>query len=401
LYDLGGKSKVRQLLEHPFIQAIAAAKGRTVNVTQTLWSTLQNHTIEDSKTVKSNLRSPPFVFDKTKDSIWQLVGEWRDACSEIVELVDRLKSGDQVTGTVKRYTFVTFHQSYGYEEFVEGLRPVLDVTNDSGQVRYEIRAGAFKELCRKARHSKDQYFAMVIDEINRGNISKIFGELITLIEPDKREGAKNALSVTLPYSGETFSVPANVDIVGTMNTADRSLALVDTALRRRFEFVPMMPDVRNVPGAPLHGLFVNIEGKSIDVRRMLECMNERIEALYDRDHTIGHAYLTALSEFPDGQDRFYALGGVFRNRILPLLEEYFFEDWQKIRFVLADNQKADGGEQRACFLTVTEDQEGVLGRLFGSDNGLDSFATKRRFALQESAFSDPDAFIGIYSFPVS
>ncbi|MBR4736215.1 MAG: AAA family ATPase, partial [Rhodocyclaceae bacterium] len=141
-----------------------------------------------------------------------------------------------------RYRFVTFHQSYGYEEFVEGLRPVLHDEGNAGEVRYEIRAGVFKELCERAREEPEQRFAMVIDEINRGNISKIFGELITLIEPDKREGAENAVTVTLPYSGDKFSVPANVDIIGTMNTADRSLALLDTALRRRFDFVELLPD---------------------------------------------------------------------------------------------------------------------------------------------------------------
>src|SRR5690606_34164038 len=120
----------------------------------------------------------------------------------------------------KRFSFVTFHQSYGYEEFVEGLRPVLDGDADAGEIQYEIRPGVFKELCRRARLAPDQRFAMVIDEINRGNISKIFGELITLIEIDKREGAEDAISATLPYSGDSFSVLANVDIIGTMNTAD-------------------------------------------------------------------------------------------------------------------------------------------------------------------------------------
>lgn len=299
---------------------------------------------------------------------------------------------EQPTGPVQRYSFVTFHQSYGYEEFIEGLRPLLDGDAESNELRYEIRPGVFKELYRKARLAPDQRFAMVIDEINRGNISKIFGELITLIEPDKREGAENAVTVTLPYSGESFSVPANVDIIGTMNTADRSLALLDTALRRRFDFEPLMPDSRDEPGAPLHGLRVTFDDKIIDIPRMLTAINRRVETLYDRDHTIGHAYFTTLSVLDEGQ-RFEALGQIFRNRILPLLEEYFFEDWQKIRLVLADNQK----EASACFITMTENHEDDLNNLFGNnDHGLDAFATKRRYALQESAFSNPDAYIGIY-----
>jgi 5-methylcytosine-specific restriction protein B len=233
---------------------------------------------------------------------------------------------------------------------------------------------------------------MVIDEINRGNISKIFGELITLIEPDKREGAENAVPVTLPYSGESFSVPANVDIIGTMNTADRSLALMDTALRRRFEFVPVMPDARDAPGAPLEGLRVRVGEQVIDVPRMLGAINQRVEALYDRDHCIGHAYFTPLFKVADDDERMAALQQIFRTRILPLLEEYFFEDLQKIRLVLADNQKAAGAQ----FVLESTNYDDDLARLFGDGHGLDSYATKRRYAVQDAAFSEPDAYIGIY-----
>jgi 5-methylcytosine-specific restriction protein B len=295
-------------------------------------------------------------------------------------------------GAVQRYSFVTFHQSYGYEEFVEGLRPVLDGDAETSEIQYEIRSGVFKDLCRRARLDPEQRFAMVIDEINRGNISKILGELITLIEPDKREGAENAVSVTLPYSGEIFSVPPNVDIIGTMNTADRSLALLDTALRRRFEFVPVMPDARDESGAPLYNLRVTLGEQVIDLPRMLNAINQRVEALYDRDHCIGHAYFTPLAKVPDGDERLVALQQVFSTRILPLLEEYFFEDWQKIRLVLADNQKLDA----ARFVIESQNHEDDLARLFGSDHGLDSYTTRPRYTVQEAAFSNPDAYIGIY-----
>ena len=392
LYDLGGKAKVADIAEHRFIYAITAANGSNHNVRQTLWRTLQNHTVDESVTVKMKKRLSPAVFDKTSDSVWQFAGDWQDACADLIALVDQLKAGQQDAVAVQRYSFVTFHQSYGYEEFVEGLRPLLNGDVESGEIQYEIRPGVFKELCRKARLSPDQRFAMVIDEINRGNISKIFGELITLIEADKREGATHAVSVTLPYSGEVFSVPANVDVIGTMNTADRSLALLDTALRRRFDFVPLMPDTRDEPGAPLHGLRVTVGEQAIDVPRMLATMNRRVEALYDRDHTIGHAYMTTLTEVEDGEPRFLVLQHVFRNRIIPLLEEYFFEDWQKIRLVLADNQKSD----LACFVLASQDQEDELTSLFGNDHGLDTFTTKRRYTVQESAFSNPDAYLGIY-----
>ena len=392
LVDLGGKANVSQLLEHPFIDALATAKGRKDNLRQTIWTTLQERTVDESTTVKQKLRFSPQVFDKSKESVWQLAGEWEDACADLVALVKEFRAGAQSSEILRHYSFVTFHQSYGYEEFVEGLRPVLDNDTESGAIKYEIRPGAFKDLCRKARLAPDQRFAMVIDEINRGNISKIFGELITLIEPDKRDGSENAISVTLPYSGESFSVPPNIDIIGTMNTADRSLALLDTALRRRFDFVPILPDARDEAGSPLFGLRVTLGEQVIDIPRMLSVINQRVEALYDRDHCIGHAYFTSLAKVPDGDERLVALSQVFSNRIVPLLEEYFFEDWQKIRLVLADNQKPEV----ARFVVESDDHEEDLARLFGSDHGLDTYATKKRYVVQDASFANPDAYIGIY-----
>jgi len=400
LYDLGKRASVSQLLEHRFVKAVAA-RSSSRNIRAAVWANLQSHTVEESKTVKYKRRTAPAIFDKQNDSIWHLEGDWQDACADLISLVDQLKAGQQDTATVQRYSFVTFHQSYGYEEFVEGLRPVLNGDAEAGEVEYEIRPGAFKELCRRARQAPDQRFAMVIDEINRGNISKIFGELITLIEPDKRDpqdGSKPPIELTLAYSGERFSVPANVDIIGTMNTADRSLALLDTALRRRFDFVSLLPDTRTVKvpdephSAPLADLVVTTDAGEIDVRRMLERINERIEALYDRDHCIGHAYFTHLWSTTDGAQRFWALADTFRNRVLPLLEEYFFEDWRKIRLVLGDNQKPDAAQ----FITESDAHEQALNDLFGDDHGLDSYTTQRRHQPQPSAFANPDSYRGIY-----
>ncbi len=395
LYDLGSKAKVGQLFEHEFIRAKVAARGRTGNVHQTLWGSLQEHTVLDSRTVNSQGRREPAVFDKTEDSEWFFAGDWQDGCADVVRIVDEIKRGPPPAGIIKHYTFVTFHQSYGYEEFVEGLRPVLGTS--ANEIKYEIRAGAFKELCRHARATPDQWFAIVIDEINRGNISKIFGELITLIELDKREGAENALSAALPYSGDSFSVPKNVDIIGTMNTADRSLALLDTALRRRFEFLPVLPDSRDEEGAPLSGLRISVGASVIDVPKMLTAINQRIEALYDRDHAIGHAYFTSLLQVTDGEERMAKLAEIFRNRIVPLLEEYFFEDWQKIRLVLADNQKP----RELQFVSEGSDHEDDLVSLFGSEHGLESFSTKRRYEVQSSAFAKPEAYVNIYGTLVS
>ncbi|PKH03147.1 hypothetical protein CXF72_07885 [Psychromonas sp. MB-3u-54] len=180
-----------------------------------------------------------------------------------------------------------------------------------------------------------KHYVLVIDEINRGNISKIFGELITLIEPSKRQGAEEALEVILPHSGEKFSVPDNLHIIGTMNTADRSLAMMDTALRRRFDFKEMMPNPK---------LFDDEFGviENINLTKLLTTLNKRIEALYDREHTLGHAFLFPTYDAMKAGKETKAmteLQSAFQNKIIPLLEEYFYEDWRKIRLVLGDNQK--------------------------------------------------------------
>ena len=220
---------------------------------------------------------------------------------------------------------VTFHQNFAYEDFIEGIRPMLG--KKGGGLTYELRAGMFKRIAKAARKNPDKRFVLIIDEINRGNIAKIFGELITLIENSRRMGQRDETKVTLPYSGKTFSVPDNLYLVGTMNTADRSIQLLDTALRRRFTFIEVMPN----PEHPLIG--GDVDG--VDCRKMLATMNERIAALLDREHQIGHTYLLEV-------DNIRKLSDTFRNRILPLLQEYFFDDWAKIRVVLGNNAFVTG-----------------------------------------------------------
>lgn len=173
-----------------------------------------------------------------------------------------------------------------------------------------------------------KHYILIIDEINRGNISKIFGELITLIEPSKRIGADEEIKVKLPYSNDDFGVPQNLYIIGTMNTADRSIALMDTALRRRFEFIEMLPNLNLLKDEDGNDLIVD----DINIKSMLQKINKRVEYLYDRDHTIGHAYFMSLKENPTLKE----LESIFKNKIIPLLSEYFYDDWEKILMVLGD-----------------------------------------------------------------
>ncbi|EPJ2443582.1 McrB family protein [Campylobacter jejuni] len=373
-------------------------------------------------------------------------------------LGENLESRDEKKAKFDEYVrkgqivFTTFHQSYGYEEFVEGIKPIIDNDENSQEVKYDVKDGIFKELCDKSLKNyilsmqneneidldklifefanyinqdflnkgnefplenkvsikkillnfKDEYrsfslggsikspqsltidiikrdylnfknkkilsfkdikpkydsqsdyhgnaiyyfmfynklkefeniqnekfkikkeilksYIIIIDEINRGNVSKIFGELITLIEPSKRIGEKEELKVTLPYSGEKFGVPKNVYIIGTMNTADRSITSLDIALRRRFEFIEMMPDVSK--------LSMDCEG--INLQELLKAINTRIEYLLDREKTIGHAFFVSVENLED-------LKKVFQNKIIPLLQEYFYNDYALINAVLNHN----------------------------------------------------------------
>ena len=347
--------------------------------------------------------------------------------------------------TQGRIEFTTFHQSYGYEEFIEGIKPVIFLAEESvgeaGEIRYSVQSGVFKKFCEKSdawdtfkkcsdkhyadvkknnnqfisgdielsipeEHDEDTLFGddelfkewcnpttvtsgfsepdlhklesikavlcelkkhynlpehpqptgnyvFIIDEINRGNISKIFGELITLIESTKRLGQSEGMSVRLPYSQKLFGVPKNVYIIGTMNTADRSIATIDTALRRRFLFREMLP----VPK-----VLSDISVEDLSISDLLTRLNKRIAVLYDREHTIGHAYFMPLKASPTID----TLAEIFANNIIPLLQEYFYEDYEKIRLVLGDNRKSATEEQ---FIIARENN---YAELFGdADIGLD------------------------------
>tara|TARA_R110000772_G_scaffold68025_1_gene150684 strand:- start:2448 stop:4814 length:2367 start_codon:yes stop_codon:yes gene_type:complete len=230
-------------------------------------------------------------------------------------------------------------------------------------------------------YSAPENYVLIIDEINRGNISRIFGELITLLEPDKRKGGADERKIVLPYSKLPFTVPANLHVLGTMNTADKSLAQIDLALRRRFEFVELLPDPQKLSGVFVHGVAMS---------EILAVINQRIEVLLDRDHTIGHAYFWPIRAAATEEERQWHLAQIFEKRVIPLLREYFFADWERIGWVLNDPAKP---------YDVRFIQQGKVGRpvqdLFSAE--VAGQLNDRRYAINQAAFSNPAAYSGILS----
>lgn len=261
--------------------------------------------------------------------------DWSSAKRE-----DAIDEYNRFKDVEKRIVFTTFHQSMSYEDFIEGIKPNLD----GKSIGYKIEDGIFKQIANTAKENSGKPYVLIIDEINRGNVANIFGELITLIEDDKRTTKYNTktkkydknlegITVKLPYSKEEFGVPGNLYIIGTMNTADRSVEALDSALRRRFSFEEMMPVPELLES-------VTIDGTKITLAVLLRTINDRIEVLKDREHQIGHSYFMEFVKkdaagnvvkstvSPDN------LKTVFTDKIIPLLQEYFYGDYEKIQLVV-------------------------------------------------------------------
>jgi hypothetical protein len=343
-------AKVGVLQNHELIQA----KFRTSNVKNRgarIWSTLQIHTVVDCPNVEYANRNGIQLFYKEADSTWRLnnIDETKEVLSDLVYSYNVLKRDFKNDGIVKKkYSFITCHQSLGYEDFIEGIKPIMvsEMEDDNDVLSYEVKSGLFYKACEQAaslagyenleacladskegraakfaeaRNNKN-LFVFFMDEINRCNVASVFGELITLIEADKRLGALHEIAdIELPYSKKKFGVPLNLMIVGTMNTADRSVESLDTALRRRFDFDPKLPNPE----------LLKDNMKEINLSDLLKKINLRLETLLDKDHTIGHAWFWDVKDLN-------GLRSVFSNKILPLLQEYFYNDYEKIALILGD-----------------------------------------------------------------
>lgn len=323
LIMLQNHGKMRPIEIQTKIETLAL--GRDINVN----SILEEHNMDVS--IPGVHRTQPCIFFEIDGGFWyvnhlRIQQGMPDFFTRFLEDVD----------VEKRYAFVTFHQSFSYEDFIEGIRPEFVIATNS--IDYSPKPGVFKTICTEASGHPEKEYAVFIDEINRGNISEIFGELISLIELDKRQGMANELSATLPYSKEQFVVPSNISIFGTMNSADRSVGVIDIALRRRFKFIPMIAN-SNVIANELRMNGVdpeNIDG--VNVLQLFDTMNKRIELLLDRNHLLGQALFMLIRSGDD-------LLIVIRDKVVPLLEEYFFNDLRKVQMVFNDID--DTGELRS------------------------------------------------------
>ena len=336
-----GKSllKVAEITNNLFFVTKLKINQREKAIANTAWSTLQQFSPADSKNVLVKNKSSQSYFDKDDSSNWFLLADSLPLLADLQNKLNDYQAAihsqfqpNYLQPKLERFSFVSFHQAYGYEEFVEGIRPHIA---DNGKMSYRVESGAFLRLCQQAKQDPSHRYAMLIDEINRANVARVFGELMSLIEPTKRAGQTDSLSVNLAYSRQPFSVPSNVDIYATMNSQDHSLAPLDMAFRRRFEFIECQPQPQ------LLGK-VMANGAEIDLAKLLTALNERILQNLAKDSQLGHSFLWGI-------DSLQALSAAFSQSIIPQVAQACQHHGQILqaifgqRFIrLVDNKKATG-----------------------------------------------------------
>ncbi|WP_182406090.1 McrB family protein [Psychrobacter sp. GP33] len=329
--------KVPEILAHEFFIAKAEHNERNKNLSNTAWSVLQMHSSIDSQTVDYKNRSSQAYFDKDNSGAWFLLPECLPLLTDLsVQLLEYQQAQvAPIAITKPRFSMVSFHQAYGYEEFVEGIRPVLGA-NAQGQISYGIQDGAFLQLCQRAVNDPEQRYAMLIDELNRANVSRVFGELLSLIEPDKRSGQAHAMQVNLAYSGRPFSVPANVDIYATMNTQDHSLAPLDIAMRRRFRFIDCPPRPELLSTIKVlsddNNSNENDPVNEIDLAQLLKGLNQRIIESLGIEAQLGHAFFCAVQDITQLQT-------VLIEQIIPQLVQVTGGQVSLLQYLFCDEQQ--------------------------------------------------------------
>ena len=392
--------KVPEIVNHRFFVSKAAQNSRDKNLSNTAWSVLQMHTPVSSQTVSYKNRASQAYFDKDNSGAWYLLPESMDLLSNLAQQLAEFQQAQHENNnqdqnfSQQRFSMVSFHQAYGYEEFVEGIRPVMAASShtmhSSSQMSYAIQDGAFLKLCQRAANDPEQRYAMLIDEINRANVSRVFGELLSLIETDKRAGMANAMTVNLAYSGRTFSVPANVDIYATMNTQDHSLAPLDMALRRRFRFVACPPQPELLPvislnqdleadsSETLHSKTAN-STEAIDLAKILTGLNNRIAQTLGAEAQLGHAFLWSVANLKQLQTAII-------EQIIPQLAQAASGQVTILQYIFQD-------EQQPMSAQFIQDSQALINN--DSNKSANASSPNQLFAGQHS-FLDQSMSAGNY-----
>lgn len=385
--------KVPELVNHEFYIAKASLNARDNHLRNTAWAVLQTHSPTDSKTVVSKNRASQAYFDKDHSGAWYLLPDsltlLEDLSQQLAEFQQAQRDCHKSQGqhfSQKRFSMVSFHQAYGYEEFVEGIRPVMTTShshkdshiqanNMPAQMSYAIQEGAFLKLCQRAANDPEQRYAVLIDEINRANVSRVFGELLSLIEPDKRAGMQNAMTVNLAYSGRPFSLPANVDIYATMNTQDHSLAPLDMALRRRFRFVDYPPQPELLPIISLSTEAQTDDAvETIDLSKLLMGLNTRITQMLGSEAQLGHAFLWSVSALEQ-------LQVALSEQIIPQLAQAAGGQVAVLQYIFKD-------EPQPLSAQFIQDHQALIDH--GASHYMDS---QNNNAAQHPMFSGQNAFM--------